>query len=62
MIIDPKKKAGTLATPRTGPKEFKEPDLSSEAHLGMRNVMERLRQPKITSMASRAQYNKFPWK
>lgn len=50
MIIDPKKKAGTLATPRYIPKESKPLEIS----LAMRNVMERLRQPKMISMASTA--------
>jgi len=58
MIIDPKKKAGTLATPRYVPKESKPLEIS----LAMRNVMERLRQPKMISMASSAEYNEFKGK
>lgn len=57
MILDPKKKAGTLATPRYVPERFEELNLNSEKHLAMRVVMERLRQPKMISMASSAEYN-----
>lgn len=57
MILDPKKKATTLAGPRYVPEKFKELDLSDEKHLAMRAVMERLRQPKLISMNSRAKVN-----
>lgn len=53
MILDPKKKATTLATPRYVPEKSE----ALKTTLQMQAVIERLRQPKILSMNSRAVVN-----
>lgn len=63
MIIDPKKKASTLATAKHSA-PFKPLDLSSDKHRAMAEAIRRSeRQPKLISMTSNAAINKMPgWK
>lgn len=59
MILDPKKKATALATPRYVPEKSEALKTTPQ----MQAVIDRLRQPKILSMSSRAAVNKLEgWK